>query len=73
MVCGCDLLPCGSRLSLVVASGIIVVADAVRACVPATDSLARWGGDEFLVFGVGEALDDGALHDRIIEHLRTTA
>lgn len=51
---------------------IVAVADAVRASVPATDSLARWGGDEFLVFGIGEALDDDALHDRIIEHLRTS-
>lgn len=51
---------------------IVAVADAVRACVHEGDSIARWGGDEFLVFGRGPAHDDDALHDRIIEHLRAS-
>jgi diguanylate cyclase (GGDEF)-like protein len=49
---------------------IVSVAGAVRASVRSSDIVGRWGGDEFIVLGVGKAQDPEALRDRILEHIR---
>ena len=51
---------------------IRVVADAVRACVPESAVIARWGGDEFLVFGAGPAIDDDVLTANLLEYIASS-
>ena len=48
---------------------IRAVADAVLACAPKDSLVARWGGDEFLIFGSGTAMSDTEMHAKILEHL----
>ncbi len=51
---------------------IRVVADAVRACVPDSAVIARWGGDEFLVFGTGPAIDDDELTAKLLAYIASS-
>ncbi|MDI1289025.1 MAG: GGDEF domain-containing protein [bacterium] len=44
---------------------ITIVADALKASVRSGDIVGRWGGDEFLVLGVGQAKDPDALAQRV--------
>lgn len=44
------------------------VADALRAVVRGGDLVGRWGGDEFIVLGLGEAQHPDVFADRIVEH-----
>ncbi|MDP1876310.1 MAG: GGDEF domain-containing protein [Actinomycetota bacterium] len=49
---------------------ITVVADALKASVRHGDILGRWGGDEFLVLGVGSPQEPDALAQRVRESIR---
>lgn len=44
---------------------LVATADAIRATVRATDVVGRWGGDEFVVLGMGHVERADALSDRI--------
>ena len=44
---------------------LVATADAIRATVRATDLVGRWGGDEFIVLGMGHIEQADALSDRI--------
>ena len=44
---------------------LVATADAIRATVRATDLVGRWGGDEFIVLGMGHIEHADALSDRI--------
>lgn len=46
------------------------VADAIRAAGRQGDLVARWGGDEFLVIGLGIESDSNAIAERIQRHIR---
>ena len=46
-------------------SVIVCVADALRSSVRASDVLGRWGGDEFVVVGMGEAQTPEVLEERV--------
>lgn len=48
---------------------LVDTARALRATVRADDVVARWGGDEFVVLGVGADGSAEALRDRIVAHL----
>lgn len=48
---------------------LVDTAHALRASVRADDVVARWGGDEFVVLGVGSEGSAEALHERIVAHL----
>lgn len=48
---------------------ILRVAHAIRAVVRAEDLVCRWGGDEFVVLGLGPASDPDALQQRICGEL----
>lgn len=51
---------------------ILAVANAVSASLCANEhAVARWGGDEFLVMGIGNDTDEQDLGTRILEHIRT--
>lgn len=49
---------------------ITEVADALTASVRSGDILGRWGGDEFLVLGIGQPQDPDALAKRVRESIR---
>lgn len=49
---------------------ITVVADALKASVRHGDILGRWGGDEFLVLGVGSPQEPDALAQRVRDNVR---
>ncbi len=49
---------------------ITAVADALKASVRGGDVLGRWGGDEFLVLGVGQSQDPDALAQRVRDSIR---
>ncbi len=44
---------------------LVATADAIRATVRATDLVGRWGGDEFIVLGMGHIDQADALSERI--------
>ena len=44
---------------------LVATADAIRATVRATDMVGRWGGDEFVVLGMGHIDQADALSERI--------
>lgn len=44
---------------------IVAVADAIRLTIRAEDLLGRWGGDEFIVVGMGRPLPPGELAARL--------
>lgn len=44
---------------------LVATADAIRATVRATDLVGRWGGDEFIVLGMGHIEHADELSDRI--------
>jgi diguanylate cyclase (GGDEF)-like protein len=46
---------------------LVATADAIRAALRATDLVGRWGGDEFVVLGMGEVEHADALRDRITD------
>ena len=46
---------------------IVSAAAATQACVRENDLVARWGGDELIVVGLGEPADADGLSDRIRE------
>lgn len=46
---------------------IVAAARATQACVRENDLVARWGGDELIVVGLGEPSDADGLRDRIRE------
>jgi diguanylate cyclase (GGDEF)-like protein len=48
---------------------IRVVADAVKSCAREGDLVTRWGGDEFLVLGLGIEPHGGTLAQRITERI----
>ena len=49
---------------------IIVVADAVRASARSGDLVGRWGGDEFIVLGIGRAQQPDIFVQRVVDHIR---
>jgi diguanylate cyclase (GGDEF)-like protein len=51
---------------------IVTVADALRATVRSSDIVGRWGGDEFIVLGMGAAQDPEVFRERIVEQIRTS-
>jgi diguanylate cyclase (GGDEF)-like protein len=48
---------------------LVAVAEALRACVRATDVVARWDGDEFCVVGPGPGMPPREIERRVREHL----
>jgi len=44
---------------------ILAVAQAIQATFRATDVLARWGGDEFVIVGLGGGVQPGELERRL--------
>ena len=46
---------------------LVATADAIRAALRATDLVGRWGGDEFVVLGMGQVEHADALRDRITQ------
>lgn len=50
---------------------ILATADALRACVRANDLVGRWGGDEFVVIGIGQDGTARELNERLDDHMAT--
>jgi diguanylate cyclase (GGDEF)-like protein len=48
---------------------LVRVAAALEACVRRADLVARWGGDEFVVVGIGAAPEPDVLEHRISRHV----
>ena len=51
---------------------IVAVAHSLRALVRESDLVGRWGGDEFIVVGLGAALPPLQLEERLARHLAGT-
>lgn len=51
---------------------IKATAAAVKTCAPPEALVARWGGDEFLIFGVGSTPHDESLEQRLCTHIADT-
>ena len=49
---------------------ICAVADAIHRAMRESDVVARWGGDEFVVIGIGAPWPPEAIEGRILDHLR---
>lgn len=49
---------------------VVAVAAALTATARAADAIGRWGGDEFLVFGIGDVHDD--FRERLLEALQNS-
>jgi diguanylate cyclase (GGDEF)-like protein len=52
---------------------LLTVADALTKCTRGTDAVARWGDDEFVVFGPGTGLPPVEIERRVRAHCRETA
>jgi diguanylate cyclase (GGDEF)-like protein len=48
---------------------LIAVSRAIRAVARESDVAVRWGGDEFLVFGIGATPERGELEERVVSAL----
>jgi diguanylate cyclase (GGDEF)-like protein len=48
---------------------IRVVAAAVRSCAPPSAVIARWGGDEFLIFGTGDPIEDDIMTIQLFNYI----
>jgi diguanylate cyclase (GGDEF)-like protein len=49
---------------------IVIVSDAIRASVRSADIVGRWGGDEFVVLGLGRGQEPDRLRERILNSMR---